>query len=70
MMRISVDLPAAVQAQHADLGAGEERQRDVANDVIASAERPSRHAIHCVDVLRHLSDAVVMERALSGMLRR
>ena len=45
-------LAGAVQAQHADLGAGEERQRDVLEDH-ALGRNDLAHAIHRVDVLSH-----------------
>ena len=34
MIRSSVDLPDAVEAEDADLGAGQERQPDVAQDLV------------------------------------
>ena len=42
----------AVQAQHADLGAGKKRQRDVLEDFAAARIGPAE-APHDVDVLRH-----------------
>jgi hypothetical protein len=45
-------LAGAVQAQHADLGAGEKRQADVAQDDPFRGHH-LRHALHGVDVLSH-----------------
>ena len=45
-------LARAVQAQHADLGAREERERDVLED-LALGRDDLAHAVHRVNVLRH-----------------
>ena len=45
-------LAGAVQAQHADLGAGKERERDVLEDH-ALGRDDLAHAVHRVDVLSH-----------------
>ena len=50
MILSSVDLPDAVQAEHADLGAGEEREPDVAeNLVVGLVDLPE--PLHGVDEL-------------------
>ena len=45
-------LARAVQAEHADLGAGEERERDVLED-LALGRNDLAHAVHREDVLSH-----------------
>ncbi len=45
-------LAGAVEAQHADLGAGEEGQRDVLEDLLLGGHDLA-HPVHGVDVLRH-----------------
>ena len=45
-------LARAIKAKHADFGAGEERQGNIANDV-PFRRHDLRHAIHRVNVLSH-----------------
>src|SRR4029079_15035383 len=45
-------LARAVQAEHADLGAGEERERNVLED-LALGRNDLAHAVHREDVLSH-----------------
>jgi hypothetical protein len=45
-------LARAVQAEHADLGAGEEAERDVLEDETLG-RNDLAHPVHCVNVLRH-----------------
>ena len=52
MIFSSVRLARAVEAEHADLGAGEERQRDVLED-LALRRHDLADAVHGVDVLGH-----------------
>jgi len=52
MMRSRVDLPEPLMPEHADLGAREEGQGDVAQDH-ALGRHDLADPIHCVDVLRH-----------------
>ena len=59
----------AVQPEYPDLGAREERQRDVVDDLTFRGDRLG-YPIHRVNVLRHFCWVMVKVRALSGMLQR
>ena len=61
-------LARSIEAEHTDLGAGEKRQGDVVDDLTFRRDHLG-HAIHRVNVLRHLRRLMLKERALSGMLR-
>ena len=62
MIRSSVDLPGAVEAEHADLGARKERQADVAQDGPLGRDHLG-YAVHRVDVLGHESRVSVAANA-------
>ena len=55
-MRSRLDLPEPFEPEHADLGAGKERQRDVLEDD-ALGRHDLAHAVHRVDVLSHGGEA-------------